>query len=183
MKLWLVRHAQPLIAPGLCYGRLDVPADAALSAQAAQSLHAALVDAPPAALRTSPLSRARALAQALAERLALPLQEDERLAEMDFGQWEGVAWDRIPKAAVDAWTADFAHHRFGGGESTQQVLQRVWAAVQEARLASVDQLWVTHAGVIRAVQHLLARHGPHIAHAQEWPRCAPGWGQWQVFDF
>ncbi|MBV8617950.1 MAG: phosphoglycerate kinase, partial [Curvibacter sp.] len=28
-RLWLVRHARQLIAPGTCYGRLDVPADPA----------------------------------------------------------------------------------------------------------------------------------------------------------
>ena len=27
-RLWLVRHAAPLVAPGTCYGALDVPADA-----------------------------------------------------------------------------------------------------------------------------------------------------------
>ena len=27
MTLWLVRHAQPLIATGICYGQLDIPAD------------------------------------------------------------------------------------------------------------------------------------------------------------
>lgn len=33
--LWLLRHAQPLIAQGVCYGRLDVPADPSQTLQAA----------------------------------------------------------------------------------------------------------------------------------------------------
>ena len=35
-RLWLVRHARPLVAPGICYGRLDMQADAQATADAAQ---------------------------------------------------------------------------------------------------------------------------------------------------
>ena len=34
-RLWLVRHAQPVVATGTCYGALDVPADAAATQVAA----------------------------------------------------------------------------------------------------------------------------------------------------
>jgi alpha-ribazole phosphatase len=34
--LWLLRHAHPLVDAGVCYGRLDVAADAARTVQAAQ---------------------------------------------------------------------------------------------------------------------------------------------------
>lgn len=38
---------------------------------------------------SSPLSRCRKLAQYIATAAELPLHFDERLAEMDFGAWEG----------------------------------------------------------------------------------------------
>ena len=38
MNLILVRHAQPLVASGLCYGALDVAADLAATQLAAQAL-------------------------------------------------------------------------------------------------------------------------------------------------
>ena len=38
VSLWLVRHAQPLVAPGTCYGRLDVPADTHATLTAARAL-------------------------------------------------------------------------------------------------------------------------------------------------
>src|SRR3989344_6090949 len=41
-RLWLVRHAQPLVAPGTCYGALDIPADPAATRAAAEHLAAAL---------------------------------------------------------------------------------------------------------------------------------------------
>ena len=37
MKLWIVRHAKPLIESGVCYGALDVAADAPHTLQAASS--------------------------------------------------------------------------------------------------------------------------------------------------
>lgn len=182
MKLYLVRHAQPLVAAGLCYGQLDVEADLASTEQAAQALQPLLADALVGAVRSSPLRRAQMLARRLADHLALPVQQDARLSEMHFGQWEGVAWSDVPKAAVDDWTTDFAHHCFGGGESTQQVLERVWAALQEAREVGADQLWVTHAGVIRAARYLLTRGEPRIESAAQWPREAPVFGGWDVLE-
>jgi len=38
VSLILVRHAQPLVASGLCYGALDVAADLAATQLAAQAL-------------------------------------------------------------------------------------------------------------------------------------------------
>lgn len=182
MRLWMVRHARPLVEPGTCYGQLDVPVDALHTAQTAQAVMQALPGSRLGALRTSPLQRTRVLARDLGGRLGLCAEEDVRLAEMHFGSWEGVPWSRIPKSAVDAWTADFSNHAFGGQESTQQVLDRVWAALQEAREVGADQLWVTHAGVMRAVQHMLAVGAPVIGGADEWPRQAPGYGGWMAVD-
>ena len=40
-------------------------------------------------------------------------------------------------------------------------------------------LWITHAGVIRAVE-LLARGVRHIERADQWPVEAPKYGQWRT---
>lgn len=182
MTLWLLRHARPLAPTGLCYGQLDLAADAAHTAQVARAFLEELqrLGVSLAQVRCSPLQRTRALAQALGQTLALPAQEDARLAEMHFGRWEGVPWSEIPQAAVQAWTDDFADHAFGGQESCRQVLERVWAALQQARRSPGPQLWVTHAGVVRAVQVLLERGGPFIERAQDWPQQAPACGGWTV---
>ena len=113
VKLWLARHAAPSIAPGICYGRLDVAAGDAATQSAARALAAALPQGLP--VRVSGLQRARQLAHALqALREDLQPTRDERLNEMDFGAWEGVPWQGIPKAAIDEWTRNFAEHRAGG---------------------------------------------------------------------
>ena len=42
MRLWLARHAAVVCQDGICYGRLDLVADAALTQEAARRLHHAV---------------------------------------------------------------------------------------------------------------------------------------------
>jgi len=177
MKLWLVRHAQVLLLPGICYGATDVAADAAATLSAAQALAAELPQGLP--LRVSPLQRCEQLAQALQGlRPDLAYKTTElRLAEMDFGHWEGQAWSSIPQSALDAWVADFAHHRFGGRESVAEVMHRVALAWDATLQAGQDAAWITHAGVIRAAS-LLHQGVRQVQRADQWPKEGPGFGEW-----
>jgi len=178
MTLWLVRHAQPLVAPGVCYGALDVLADADATAQAARALAGVLP--PNLFVQVSPLQRCEQLAQCLRGlRPDLTFVTDLRLQEMDFGVWEGVAWGEIPSASMEAWTADFGNHRFGGAESANDVLQRVAQVWDAFRAAGQPAVWITHAGVIRAV-NLIAQNQRAVMNAEDWPREAPAFGAWQT---
>ena len=167
-RLWLVRHAAPLVAPGTCYGALDVPADAQSTRAAAERLATALP--PGARVAHSTLQRCELLALDLqALRPDLALKTDARLAEMDFGAWEGQPWGHIPRAAFDAWLADFADAPPGeGGETVRALMARVGAAWDDWRASGADALWVTHAGVMRAAL-LLARGVRLPASAADWP--------------
>ncbi len=174
MKLWLLRHAPVVLEAGLCYGASDVPADAALSEQAAGRAAVFLPKGLP--VWTSALGRTRQLGEQL-RRLRPDLSgfsEDARLNEMDFGQWELQLWSAVPRAAFDAWMADFAHHRFGGVESTHGILDRVAAALKGLGEQGVEEgVWITHAGVIRSVQYLASPGHPPLTMAEQWPREAP----------
>ena len=173
--LYLVRHAQPLIAPGVCYGALDVPAHATATQQAAQTLAPSLPHG--AVVLSSPLQRCELLAQAIKGlRPDLTYKTDARLVEMNFGSFEGLRWDSLPRQALDDWTADFWQHRFGGVECVAQVMARVAAVWDEALASAPPQVWVTHAGVIRAAT-LLVRGVRHIDQASDWPQAAPAFGQ------
>lgn len=180
MRLWLVRHATPLVAPGTCYGALDVAAEAKATQQAARALAQALPQG--AALHISPLQRCTQLAAALcAQRADLTFTTDSRLREMDFGTWEGQRWDALGAAALQAWTDDFASHRPGGGESLDGFMARVAQAWDGLPLQGADQVWVTHAGVIRAVT-LLHMGQVRVTQAAQWPQAVCGFGQWHVIE-
>lgn len=182
MKLWLVRHAQPLVAPGVCYGATDIPADPDATAQAAQTLASALPLHLP--MVCSPLQRCEQLAlslSALRPDLIFKTEHTEhRIAEMNFGQWEGQRWSAIPQAAIDAWTADFADTRVGvHGESVRMFMLRVEGALAQWRACRQDALWVTHAGVVRAARLLLAG-AACPTQADQWPQQGPGFGEFEV---
>jgi len=176
--LWLVRHAQPLIDPGICYGASDMPADAAATRSCAQALARVLPDR--ARVFTSPLLRCTQLAQALQRlRPELAATPDARLVEMDFGVWEGWRWADIPKPAIDAWTLDFAHTRFGGRESVQQLMDRVASMRVFSYTLGVPVVWLTHAGVIRAGTLLSARIR-QLHRADQWPVAGPAYGECRI---
>lgn len=180
MKLWLVRHAAPDLAAGICYGRLDVPADTAATRQAALALAAELPAG--ALIRSSPLQRCEQLAKAVCGlRPDSACETDPRLAEMDFGSWEGLAWDAVDPAALQAWTDRFEHYRPGGGEAVGELMQRVAAAWEDAARESRPTAWITHAGVIRAAL-LLAAGRRTVTAAADWPREEVPFGSCRVLD-
>lgn len=180
MRLWLVRHAAPLVDAGTCYGALDVAADAQATQQAAKALAQALPTG--AVLRSSPMQRCTQLADALRTvRADLSFTIDSRLREMDFGAWEGQRWDALGAAALQAWTDDFAHHRPGGGEPVHGFMARVAQVWGEVPARGADQVWITHAGVIRAATLLHAGQAI-VTQAAQWPADACGFGQWRVLD-
>lgn len=90
--LYVTRHGETTWnAQGLVCGRADVPLTEKGQMQA-QKLAEKVVDLPVPITKIihSPLQRARDTAQAVADRLSLPLTVDERLVEMDFGDYDGL---------------------------------------------------------------------------------------------
>ncbi len=182
--MWLVRHAATAVPPGICYGASDIPADPLATAEAARRLDAALPER--FGWRVSSLSRARQLAQALQERrpsLTAPAV-DADLSELDFGTWERRPWGDVPRTELDAWAADFADYRPGGGESVRMLLHRVRRALRATVANDAGhQVWITHAGVIRAVRYTLQWGGTAVPQvAEDWPREAPALGQWVCIE-
>ncbi len=172
--LWLVRHGRPVLPAGVCYGMTDVAADARHTQGIAHTL---AVDVPPGAtVLSSPLQRCSTLARALHRlRPDLSLHVEPRIVEFDFGCWEGWRWDAIPKSALDAWTEQFAQHRFGGIDCVQDMLDRVGSVWDAYKDAAKSQVWITHAGVMSAAG-LLAKNIRVVDTADSWPRQSPAYG-------
>ena len=148
--LALIRHgATDWNAERRLQGRVDRSLSAAGQASVrGWRLPALLAEA---AWASSPLGRARETA-ALLGRGDCPVEE--RLIEMDWGDWEGL---RLPELR-DRYGAEFAHNEAAGldfrpsrGESPREVRARVmrWLAATAAEHGSIAV--VTHKGVLRAV--------------------------------
>jgi alpha-ribazole phosphatase len=149
MRVVLVRHPAPLIEPGICYGRLDLPLhpDADIEQMAhdprlAGSTH----------VWTSPSRRCRAAAERTAEVLDLPLSVDPRLMELDFGEWEGKPWDDIPRVDLDRWAADPVGFSAPGGESGAKLIARI---TDFYTVLTGHPIVVSHGGPLRVLSALL----------------------------
>lgn len=139
MRLYLIRHPQPAVAAGICYGRSDLPL-AVDPADCAAGLRTLLpADAP---LFASPLARCRRLAECLHPAPAF----DTRLVELDFGAWEMQPWADIDRAALDAWAADPLHFAPPGGESVAMLRARVIDCLADLPGTAIV---VAHAGVMK----------------------------------
>ena len=140
----LARHPA-VAAGGRCYGRMDLPlvdpaSAAALAARLA--IHGGTV-------WTSPARRCREVAEAIG-----PHVVDDRLQELDFGEWEGVAWDDVPRASLDVWAADPWGFAPPGGESGAALAARVTAFARA--LTPGDHVVVTHGGPLKVLAAVLA---------------------------
>jgi alpha-ribazole phosphatase len=149
MRLFLIRHPPPAVPPGTCYGRTDLPL-AGEPADYAAKLSPLLPAHTP--LYSSPLTRCRRLAELLHP---APIF-DERIREIDFGEWEMQPWDALDRNLIDAWAADPFHFVPPGGEAVAALRKRVAAFIAELPDEAADAILVAHAGVIKVCAAELA---------------------------
>ncbi len=171
-ELWCWRHPRATGAAGRCIGRTELPVDARKARRLAHRIrHAARRHGLPRVVTVSPLRRALDVGRWL-RRWGWRLQVDPRLAEMDFGAWDGLPWAQIPWDEVRAWEVDLLHHAPGGGESLAQLMRRVRAFADEHAAAGVPPgLVVTHGGWINAWRQ--SRSATDAIDPATWPPAPP----------
>ena len=103
------------VAPGTCYGQTDVPLRASFQEEA-EACKKALQDTGMRFSRiyTSPLSRCTRLAAYCG---FLEAERDERLKEMNMGEWEMQRFEEITDPRIQEWYDDYLRVRTTGGES------------------------------------------------------------------
>lgn len=160
--LMLIRHGEVEASYHHIFGgRIDMnlsPRGGEQAQRMAEYLRGKTVDA----LYVSPMKRARATAQPIAEALArTPVVADD-LYEVDFGDWTGLHWDEIePRYGVSAfaWLDEFTAGRIPNAEPAAAYEARIGTGLervlteQAGRTAAI----VCHGGVIRMILALLLR--------------------------
>ncbi len=124
--LILVRHGESTgNADGLLVGRIDAPLT-----ERGQTQARALAPWVAGATRliSSPLSRARATAEALAT--GLPIEIDDRWVEVDYGEFDGRPLGSVPSELWSRWRSD-PDFRPPGGETLAETGVRVRSACDE----------------------------------------------------
>jgi probable phosphoglycerate mutase len=143
---WFLRHGETdWNAKGLSQGSVDVPLNST-GVEQARAAAALLRHQGIASLLSSPLSRARATAEVVAETLGLPITTDEALREVAFGVKEGhpmSAW-------FDRWVeGDFTPE---GAEPFTALRRRAVATLNRVLEHPAPVLVVSHGGLFRALR-------------------------------
>lgn len=151
MKLYLVRHTRVDMPSGICYGQTDVLLADSFETES-ESVRLRLSGIEFDAVFCSPLSRCAKLGTLLNPQLQL----DDRLKELNFGEWEGRSWEEIFESDIGKkWFADYLNEASPSGESYRDMLHRVKDFIADLPDTDGNILVITHAGVIRAFRVLL----------------------------
>jgi broad specificity phosphatase PhoE len=171
-RMFLLRHGETEWSlSGRHTGRTDVPLTerGRELAAAAGRLVPGLHGTPPALVLTSPRSRARDTAQLAGFRVD---DVDERLAEWDYGEYEGRTTGEI-RATVPGWTV--WTHPCPGGETSEEVARRADSVIAHTAdaLGRGDVVLVGHGHFSRV---LVARWiGLPAAEGVRFAMEAPSW--------
>ncbi len=152
--IWLVRHTEPEgNFDGRYRGRLDPPLSHAgreHARQLATHFRAETVGA----VWSSGYRRAVETARLIANACNAPLATGEELAEINFGDCEGLTFTEIEQSFPELariWIEAPHQLRFPNGESIDEVWQRVTRAFHEIRIRHAGEtiVVVAHKGPIR----------------------------------
>lgn len=172
MVLYIWRHPKPIAANGFCIGQTDISVDKRKIKRLANKIQRFVrFHQLPKVIWVSPLQRSLKVGEILAPH-GFQYHVAPELAEIDFGNWDGQPWAQIPKQQIDDWCDHFADFAPKGGESLQQLFERVKNWLNEMAAQNRGQkpvLAVGHAGWINAASMIAAR--------QEAPKIAADWPQ------
>jgi alpha-ribazole phosphatase len=149
VDIYLIRHTKTNTEAGLCYGQSDVTLADSFGDEAQQIRDKLPELSANCLVISSPLKRCVALAQSFQRRV----ETDERLQEVDFGDWENQRFDDIEANLLKNWTENFVTMPPPNGECFNDLCCRAgsfWDDLLVKRQAE-QVLIITHAGVIRAL--------------------------------
>ena len=150
MEFILIRHTKVNTKEGVCYGHTDVDLAPSFEKEK-KAIQKRLSHHNFDVVYASPLSRCKKLAESLFANKEI--NYDDRLKELNFGDWEGLDWDKISSSSeAEAFFNDYINTACPGGESYQDMLNRVKAFYNEIETKHEGKkiAIVTHGGPIRA---------------------------------
>lgn len=146
MEIVLVRHTSVDVPKGTCYGWTDVPVRDTFDHEAELTKRELQQFMPFDKVYSSPLTRALRLAAYC----GFPDAEtDDRLKEMNMGEWEMQLYDKIKDPHLQEWYDDYINQPTTGGESFMQQFQRVSAFLDGLKGKPYQRVAIfAHAGVL-----------------------------------
>ena len=147
--LYFVRHGQTVwnVENKIC-GSTDIDLTEKGHSQAIETANKILSENIKAdIILCSPLIRAAKTAKHISEITGIPVREEPRLTEQNFGKFEGTARDGDEFRTAKR---EFAC-RYDGGESMLHLAQRIYNLLDDVKASGKTCILVAHNGIARAV--------------------------------
>lgn len=147
MEIYLIRHTTPAIEKGICYGQSNLDVASTFEEEVSVILKSVSFDTD-TIIYSSPLKRCIKLASKFSKNIIT----DNRLMELNFGDWELLKWDNLPKKASTIWMNNFVTAATPNGEAYIDLAKRANEVFTEITSTSAKKVIITtHAGVIRSI--------------------------------
>jgi alpha-ribazole phosphatase len=167
MEVYLIRHTTPSIEKGICYGQSEVPLKNTFYQEAEVVLNHLPTDVD--VIYSSPLNRCFQLANFLSMQFSIPVRVDNRLMELNFGEWEMKRWNDLEQSKLQDWMDDYVHVRCPGGESYQELAARTALFLEELKSKDSKKVAiVTHHGIMKAIYSHMTKISLEEAMNQHW---------------
>jgi probable phosphoglycerate mutase len=137
-------------------GRADVPLNQVGLTQAEATGRRLVAEWQPAAVYAGPLSRTMQTAEAIGICCNLPVSVEQRLIDIDYGEWQGLTPEEVRERwpeTLSAWYNTPHLARIPNGETLENLRVRAMSAVSELAAQHLDQtiVLVSHTVVNRII--------------------------------
>ncbi|MEO1654205.1 MAG: alpha-ribazole phosphatase family protein [Bacteroidota bacterium] len=144
-SFYLVRHTRPDVEKGLIYGQTDLDVTDTFQEEA-REVASVLTSEGELPVYSSPLQRCHKLADYLCN---TDPQTDDRIKEMNFGDWEMKSWMDLDRSVIGHWIQNIETLAPPGGESNSDLKSRSLDFWKElVAKPGEGALIVSHYGVI-----------------------------------
>ncbi len=154
MKLFFLRHTSLDVDEDVFYGQTDLNVSDSFDQEVSKilkKLSCFNIDIKSIKTFTSPLIRC----MKLTKRLKLEYEVDERIKEMNLGDWEMKKMSSIPMKKKLEWENNLLTYKIPNGESNSEFLDRLRSFLNDILKLNEDILIVCHAGSINGMISIL----------------------------
>ncbi len=156
MRIYLLRHTSLSIEPDIFYGQSDIDVSDSFENEVnniKDKISKLNIYDEKMKIISSPLTRCKKLARALFSDFSV----EERIKELNFGDWENKNIKQIPKEQLENWKNNIMSFQIPNGESNNEFYQRVKKFCDEIIYINQDIFIIAHAGSINCIISYLAK--------------------------
>jgi len=156
MKLFFLRHTSLNVEIDVFYGQTDLDVSDRFEEEVKliqKKIKNFNIDTNSIKVYTSPLKRCIKLTNKLTENYII----DERIKEMNLGDWEMKKMSSISKKEKLDWENNLLSFKIPNGESNNEFLKRLKSFLDDIFKFNEDALIVCHAGSINGMLSLLTK--------------------------